>query len=65
MKRKIFYAAMLAVLLVSCEKKQPVAEEGGKETVSLEVRLVSEETKAAGQGRGRRSGRAILLHLRL
>ena len=50
MKRKIFYAAMLAVLLVSCEKKQPVAEEGGKETVSLEVRLVSEETKAAGEG---------------
>ena len=50
MKRKVFYAAMLAVLLVSCEKKQTVADEIGKETVSLEVKLVSEETKALGEG---------------
>lgn len=50
MKKKIFYAAMSAVLLVSCEEKQFVAEEFSGETVALEVRLLSEETKVAGEG---------------
>ncbi len=50
MKKRIFYAAMFAVLLVSCEEKQSVAEEVREETVPLEVRLLSEETKVAGEG---------------
>lgn len=50
MKRKIFCAALLALVLVSCEKKNLPASEQVKETVPLEIVLASEETKAAGEG---------------
>ncbi len=50
MKRKIFSAAMLALVLVSCEKKESVPVDDARETVPLEIRLVSEETKALGEG---------------
>ena len=50
MKRKIFCAALLALVLVSCEKKNLSASEEVKETVPLEIVLASEETKAAGEG---------------
>lgn len=50
--RKRFFctAAMLASVLVSCEKGKHDVEESVKETVSLEVKLVSEDTKASGEG---------------
>lgn len=41
---------MLAFVLVSCEKKEPAASDSQKEMVPLEIRLVSEETKASGLG---------------
>lgn len=50
MKRKIFCAALFALMLVSCEKKNlPVSGEV-KETVPLEIVLASEETKVAEEG---------------
>lgn len=50
--RKRFFcaAAMLASVLVSCEKGKHDVEESVKETVSLEVKLVSEDTKTSGEG---------------
>lgn len=50
MKRKIFCAAMLALVLVSCEKKGTDLSDAATGTVPLEIRFVSEETKAAGVG---------------
>ena len=50
MKKIIFCAAMLASVLVSCVKKESAVSEPQKEMASLEIRLVSEETKVAGPG---------------
>lgn len=46
----IFCAALLALVLVSCEKKNSGVSDAAKETVPLEVVLVSEETKVADEG---------------
>lgn len=50
--RKRFFcaAAMLASVLVSCEKGKHDVEENVRETVSLEVKLLSDDTKAPGEG---------------
>ena len=50
MNVKIFYAAMLAAALLSCEKKDSEMSDVLKESTSLEILLVSDETKAAGEG---------------
>lgn len=50
MKRKMFFAAMLSLALLSCEKKGVDESAGVKEKVSLEVNLVTDATKVTGDG---------------
>lgn len=50
MKVKIFCAAMLASALLACEKNGNYLSDDIKETASLEVLFVTEETKASGAG---------------
>lgn len=42
--------AVLAAVLLSCEKKEPATSPVLKETAALEIKLVSEDTKASGAG---------------
>ena len=56
MKIKIFSVAMLASALISCEKKESVIPESAKEKTSLEIMLVSEETKVSGTGGNEEKG---------
>ena len=56
MKRKIFCVAMLASALLSCEKKETGMPESVKEKTSLEIMLVSEETKVSGAGGNEEKG---------
>ena len=56
MKRKIICVAMVASVLLSCEKKEDGMPEPVKEKTSLEIMLVSEETKASGAGGNEEKG---------
>lgn len=51
MKMNLLSAALVAALLLSCEMKEEFAAEAVvKETVSLEVKMASEQTKVSGEG---------------